>query len=321
MIDKFDVLEYLKEHPKYADILKLAVEVEETHAEEEHWLGWEWHKVQAHPSTINKLVVDGLVEVNFHSANFTHYKLRDLEATKEALRNFEALKRQPVPVEEKVEVPPDLFSVIVGYDDVKELVKKALSQEKPVGFLLVGPVATAKSLFLEELNRVPGSSYHLGSSSSKAGLTQFLLDVRPRLLLIDELDKMSRNDYACLLSVMESGKVVETKYGRRREEYMKVWVFASCNSLKGIPPENVSRFKPYVFHFREYSKEEFIEVVEKVLVEREGVNPQLASYIAKKVSPFTRDVRAARGLGRLCKTEEEVDKHVQILNKYRGFKT
>jgi len=317
-MSEVDVLNYLRKHPEYTEILRRAVKVEEEHQGKKGWLGWEWNDVRAFTATLNKLVVDGLVTINFHSANFTHYKLVDLEATKHALKDLETLKEQPM---EKAEIPEDLFSPILGYDDVKQLIRRSLEGDKPVGFLLVGPVATAKSLFLEELNRIPGSSYHLGSSSTKAGLTQFLLDVRPKILLIDEFDKMNRNDYASLLSLMESGKVVETKYGRRREEHMDVWVFASCNTLRGIPPENVSRFKPYVFHFKEYTKEDFIKVVEKFLVEREGVNPHLAKYIAGKVSPHTRDVRAARGLGRLCETKEEVDKHVQILNKYKGFKT
>ena len=84
---------------------------------------------------------------------------------------------------------------------------------------------------------------------------------------IDEFDKMSRNDYAVLLSLMESGKVTETKYHRRREEHMDVWVFATANTLTGIPTENISRFKPYIFHFREYTLDEYLRVVVKVLTE------------------------------------------------------
>jgi hypothetical protein len=101
---------------------------------------------------------------------------------------------------------------------------------------------------------------------------------------------------------------------------MDVWVFATANTLRGIPPENVSRFKPYIFHFREYTPEEYVRVVVRVLTEREGVDPDLATYIASKLVGLTRDVRAARGLGRLCKTKEEVDRHIEILNKYEGFK-
>lgn len=318
-MDKFEILGYLNEHPEYENILRLAVEHEEKNADNPHYLGWDWAEVRAYAATINKLIVDGLVKKTYDSANFTNYKLVGLEATKEALRDFEALTMPPTLAEEEVEIPKDLFSAILGYDDVKELIERSLEQDRPVGFLLVGPVATAKSLFLEELSRIRGSSYHLGSSSTKAGLTQFLLNARPKILLIDEFDKMGREDLAALLSLMESGKVVETKYGRRSEEYMKVWVFASCNTLKGIPPENISRFRPYVFHFKEYTREEFIEVVEKFLVEREGVEPNLAKYIAEKVSAFSRDVRAARGLGRICKNTQNVDQYVKTIMKYQGF--
>lgn len=318
-MDKFEILGYLNEHPEYENILRLAVEHEEKNADNPHYLGWDWAEVRAYAATINKLIVDGLVKKTYDSANFTNYKLVGLEATKEALRDFEALTMPPTLAEEEVEIPKDLFSAILGYDDVKELIERSLEQDRPVGFLLVGPVATAKSLFLEELSRIRGSSYHLGSSSTKAGLTQFLLNARPKILLIDEFDKMGREDLAALLSLMESGKVVETKYGRRSEEYMKVWVFASCNTLKGIPPENISRFRPYVFHFKEYTKEEFIEVVEKFLVEREDVEPNLAKYIAEKVSAFSRDVRAARGLGRICKNTQNVDQYVKTIMKYQGF--
>jgi Holliday junction DNA helicase RuvB len=187
-----------------------------------------------------------------------------------------------------------------------------------VGFLLVGPVATAKSLFLEELNRIPGSSYHLGSTATKAGLTQFLLNFRPRILLLDELEKMSREDFAALLSLMESGKVVETKFGRRSEEHMRVWVFAACNALKGIPPENLSRF-PFRFHLREYTPEEYAQVAVRVLTEREGLDQGLAEYIAGRLSPATRDVRKAVGLGRVCSTREEVDQRIETLRKYKGI--
>jgi len=318
-MNKLEILRYLLKHPEYARVLRLAVEAEEKHANEEHWLGWEWFDVQCYPATINKLIVDGIAKVTFSSSNFTHYRLVDLEATKEALADYEALTTRPVEAEERFEIPKDLFSPILGYEDVKELIKASLEQEKPVGFLFVGPVATPKSLFLEELNRISGSSFHLGSSATKAGLTQFLLSVRPRILLIDEFDKMNREDLAVLLSLMESGKVVETKYGRRSEEHMRVWVFASCNTLSGIPEENISRFRPFIFHFREYTREEFIAVAEKFLVEREGVEPKLARHIAERVSAYTRDVRAARGFGRICKDAESFEKYMETTAKYRGL--
>jgi len=58
---------------------------------------------------------------------------------------------------------------------------------------------------------------------------------------------------------------------------MDVGVFASCNTLKGYLKKNVLRFRPYVFHFKEYTREEFIETWRSSLVEREGVKPHAGS--------------------------------------------
>jgi Holliday junction DNA helicase RuvB len=319
-MDKFEVLEYLNQHPEYARVLKLAVEDEEKNAENSNYLGWDWTTVRAYASVINKLIVDGLVKKTYDSANFTNYKLTNLETTKQVLQEFETLTEKPTPEEEEAKIPENLFDIIVGYEPIKKAVILGLKSEKPVHVLLVGPPATAKSMILEELNRVPGSSYHLGSSSTKAGLANFLFEYRPRILLIDELEKMKAEDLAVLLSLMESGKVVETKYNRRREEYMKVTVIAACNSLKGIPAENISRFRPFTFHLKEYTPEEFKKVVVEVLTKRENIDQELAECIAEKLATRTRDVRSAVGLGRICKTKEDVDRMIAIITEYQGFK-
>jgi Holliday junction DNA helicase RuvB len=307
-------VDILKDPNIIESLKRIIAHEEKTEAEHGHALHWDWQEVAVPWQIIRKLLLSGYLDVigGVHKA----YLLKDRQAVKQLIQEAEAMEEE---AEERLEVPADLFSPILGYDDVKELVKKSLEGEKPTGFLLVGPVATAKSLFLEELNRIRGSSYHLGSTATKAGLTQFLLEAKPKILLIDEFDKMKREDYAALLSLMESGKVVETKYGRRHEEYMNVWVFASCNNLRGIPPENISRFRPYVFHFREYTVDEFKTVVKMFLVEREGADPDLANYIAEKVSAYTRDVRAARGLARLCRNKEDVDRFINTILKYQGF--
>jgi len=80
-------------------------------------------------------------------------------------------------------VPTDLFSVIVGFEDVKAVVRRSLEAERPVHVLLVGPPSTAKSLFLMELSRLPNARYALGGGrSSRAGVSRnkpFLLRHKP----------------------------------------------------------------------------------------------------------------------------------------------
>ncbi|MFH1515281.1 MAG: AAA family ATPase, partial [bacterium] len=211
---------------------------------------WQWHHVQAAPASINKLIREGIVKIVYKTNKYTEYALVDRDEIKFVLdqvkfdqdaAEYDIEQNGTDNGNEQIQVPDDAFDIIVGYDDVKSIIMKSLESEKPVNVLFIGTPGTAKSMFLEELNRIPGSSYHLGSSSTKAGLNEFLFDVQPRILLIDELEKMDPRDYAVLLSLMEGGKVVETKKNRRREITLNTIVFAACNTTKKIPPENMSR--------------------------------------------------------------------------------
>ncbi len=77
--------EYLAANPKVVGVLSAAVSREESRATDPNYLGWEWYDVRAYPATLMKLVVDGLIRVNFKSNSATCYLLGDLAATKQAL--------------------------------------------------------------------------------------------------------------------------------------------------------------------------------------------------------------------------------------------
>ncbi len=76
---------YLREHPKVLPILKAAIQEEETRGREANYLGWEWHQVRAYPATLMKLVIDGLITVNFKSNSSTCYLLADRKAMKQVV--------------------------------------------------------------------------------------------------------------------------------------------------------------------------------------------------------------------------------------------
>lgn len=139
---------------------------------------------------------------------------------------------------------------------------------------------------------MPKSRYALGGTSSKAGIAEFIIEERPRYLLIDELDKIERADYSALLSLMESGVVARLKKGMTEEVKVKTWVFAGVNRDDSLPAELKSRF--VIRHnLPEYSKAEYEKVVTAVLTRREGVAEDTAASIAKKVASHSRDVRDA----------------------------
>ena len=217
-----------------------------------------------------------------------------------------------------VEIPADLFDVVVGHDDLKRLFFASLRAEKPVHFLLVGPPATAKSIFLLELERLPRSRYALGGTSSRAGIVDFIIKHRPRYLLIDELEKMNMNDYSALLSLMETGEVTRLKKGMTDEIKVKTWVFAAVNRDDKLPRELKSRFLPY--YLREYSEQEFKKVARAVLMKRERMDEEIAANIADKVAAYSKDVRDAVKVARLYHSKDQhmsIDELVKLALSYQ----
>jgi Holliday junction DNA helicase RuvB len=105
-----------------------------------------------------------------------------------------------------------LFDSIIGYNDVKRLFNLSFSSEKPVHILLVGPPASAKTLFMLSCMKLERSYFTLGSHSTKSGMMDYLFQKRPRYLVIDEIEHMPIKDQTALLSLMETGIIVETKY-------------------------------------------------------------------------------------------------------------
>jgi hypothetical protein len=84
---------YLSEHPKAVSLIQAAVQEEEDRTGDPNYLGWEWHDVRAYPATLMKLVIDGLIRVNFKSNSSTCYLLTDHAATKEAITSARPARR------------------------------------------------------------------------------------------------------------------------------------------------------------------------------------------------------------------------------------
>ena len=306
-------------------IAERALELEEQEEEKRrqdtslyHWLGAEWTDFPAQTQVLNQLVIEGLLVTGgprgtYRSRSSTTYKVKDPELVRECL---ETLKEAEEGTEEG-DIPSDLFDFIIGHDDIKNLLWRSIHAEKPVHVLLVGPPSTAKSMLLGELGRLPFSRFALGGSTRKGGLEDYLLEFRPRYLIIDEIDKMDMRDMSVLLALMESGMVTRLKKRMRESEMMTTWVMGGANRDTGIWQELKSRF--FIVHLKEYSQADFIQISRAVLVTREKVDPVLANLIVSNLAKVTRDVRDAIHLGRLCKTEEDVHSLLRLKYPSRGL--
>ena len=297
--------------PEEVQTLREIAHFEQNTPETEYSLGWSWRQVRIWPSTLNRLVIEGLIEVTFSSNSYTGYRLTEKG-------KMLAMEAEPLEAKKKTKtlrIPKDLFSPIEGYDEIKELVKRVLKAEKPVHILFTGVPSSAKTMFLMDLSKI-GAVYILGSQSTKSGIADLLFNLEPKLLLVDEIDRFGTKDIAVLLSLAETGIVSQTKHGKTREIKLETKIFAASNSLK-MPAELISRF--LVLHFAPYAEVEFLTVTAKVLVKREGVEPSLAEYIASRMwqlkSSFP-DPRQAVRIARLATTREEVDRLIQVLNRF-----
>lgn len=281
------------------EALTKMLEFEAAHTKEEFYLGWEWHHVGVMQATINKFITMDLVTRTFSSRSTKCHELTEKGKTV-------AEQRVLIP-SEPVRVPlgdmdfSSMFSDIVGYEDLKELLREELQVEKPIHVLLVGPPALAKTLFLWDVERTWGEQamWLVGSATSRAGLWDAVAEKRPRILLIDELDKMTATDTAALLSLMEKGRLVRMKVNRRLDLELDVWVVGCANRIYKMSPELLSRFR--VYQINEYNASEFREVVTSALVTHEDVSKEVAAEIATRLVGKTHDVRDAVRVARLAK--------------------
>ena len=95
------------------------------------------------------------------------------------------------------------------------------SNHSTCSILLSGPPASAKTLFLQCLMKLHNSYFIDCSNTTKSGVVDRIFDNKPKYLLLDELDKLSRKDQTFLLNLIEAGIVSETKYNKTRNIKVK----------------------------------------------------------------------------------------------------
>src|SRR5215471_12552160 len=125
----------------------------------------------------------------------------------------------------------DDFTRIQGYEDIKDIVRRVLELDENYNLLFVGPPSSSKTLFLQGILEIKSGVYFDGSNTTSR-ILDVLQERRPKIICIDELDKMSRQFQNQLLNFMESGRV---KVDQQKKQYNfqinDVKVFASCNDI------------------------------------------------------------------------------------------
>jgi replication-associated recombination protein RarA len=279
-----------------------------------HLRSWEYYTIGASRNDIRRLMDEGLIVIAVKTSGLTKYKLsekgRDFVWATTMEREFAKIPAATV---------LESMDLVVGFDDIKEALAKAIESRRRINFLLEGPPACAKSLILEGIrSAVPDAYIAFGSRTSASGLSEALFEYQPSVLLMDEADKMHNDCFSVLLGLMESGEILETKSRKTRGIKLETMVIGACNSTVKMPQEFLSRFALHVL-FPKYSREEFIEVCQGFLTRAENCPPEIAALIGQMVFDYgLGDVRKARGAWQLMTepTEEEVLRVIHLMRKY-----
>ncbi|MGA7693234.1 MAG: AAA family ATPase [Nitrososphaeraceae archaeon] len=212
------------------------------------------------------------------------------------------------------------FEDVIGYDDLKELLTKCLVSKENCNILLSGPPASSKTVFLLSIQKeVSNACFIDAANASGPGLVDYLFEhPETRVICVDELDKLKRSDQTGLLNLLETGILSSTKVRKTRFIRMEgVKVFATSNGVNRLIGPLRSRFLE--FELPEYTWENFLEITQKLLHKRHGLDEITSAKIAEVVwsSMQTRDLRDALAIGKLTKSTEDVEFIAMTLQRYK----
>jgi DNA polymerase III delta prime subunit len=207
------------------------------------------------------------------------------------------------------------FDKIQGYEDIKSIVRRALDTEDNYNLLFCGPPASSKTLFLQGILEIRKDGCFFDGSNTTSRILDVLQEERPKIICLDEIDKMPRQFQNQLLNFMESGRVKVDMQRRQYDFEIKgAKVFGSANEINRISKPLQSRFRK--LFLPKYTEEQFIEVSIKVL---KNLNYELARYIGVTVFKMEGDIRDVISIGKLIRKNDgpnEVDELIQTLLKY-----
>jgi DNA polymerase III delta prime subunit len=208
------------------------------------------------------------------------------------------------------------FESIQGYDDIKDIVKRALDAEDNYNLLFIGPPASAKTLFLLGILESRKGVYFDGSNTTNR-ILDVLEEKRPKIICIDELDKMPKQFQDKLLNFMESGHIKVDQIRKRYDFTIKgTKIFVACNEITRLSRPLQSRFRR--LHLPPYTEEQFLEVSAKVLPKL-----KIAHVIGKTVWDQRGDIRDVISIGKLVRKNdgpEEVEQILSTMIKYGEIK-
>jgi replication-associated recombination protein RarA len=182
------------------------------------------------------------------------------------------------------------FENICGFDGVKDVIRRILDSEENFNLLLIGQAPSAKTLFLLGIIEARKAVYFNVYNQS----VDMLDKQRPKIICIDELDKMSKDFQNHLLDFLENGHMKDRIF---HFEVQSCKVFATCTDISGLSKSMQSRFRR--LHLAAYTEEQFLAVAVRML-------PKLKETTARMIgdqvwNQGNKDIRNLINIGKLLR--------------------
>src|SRR5215467_11331672 len=87
------------------------------------------------------------------------------------------------------EVDRDPFGKIDGYEDLKQIAKRALESSEPYNLIFIGEPASGKTLFLQGILDLRKDAVYFDMSNTTNKILDILERQRPKIICLDELEK------------------------------------------------------------------------------------------------------------------------------------
>jgi replication-associated recombination protein RarA len=205
--------------------------------------------------------------------------------------------------------------ILKNYVDLKDIIERALETDENYNLLLIGRPASSKTLFLMGILESRKDSVYFDGSNTTNRILDVLEEKRPKIILLDELDKMGKSWQNQLLNFMESGRVdVEQQRKQYHFEIKGAKVFGTANDISRLSKPLQSRFRK--LFLPKYTEQQFIDVSIKVLPK---VGENMARYIGFTVFKNGGDIRDVMSVGKLIRKgdgPQEVEWMINTMTKY-----
>lgn len=322
--------EFLLGNDDYIDIVRDILEYEENNKNPDNpWINdrdydscWSHKDVPAHPSKLFQLESNGILDRVADTNSTTLYSLQKRNEVRDVLNDIEdstdsggRLKLIHSFPETEDGLPDGLFSDIIGHEMAKFLVKRAMTTDEITNILFLGEKGSGKSVFLLAIDEMMDSSeYIVASEATSAGVVDYMFNVKPKYMLIDEFDDMDNNHQSAFASYTETGIIKEVKHNKTREMRTNIKTFAAANNRSEIKDNVLDRFE--VLEFEKYTRQEFLDICLELLPRKEGVKTSEANTIGELIwdKRGYGDVRMAIRVARFSRGDPE--KVINAIEQY-----